>query len=136
MNYKVNSMTRRHYILTNCCSFRWTMLVALIGLAHISCFSQQTRFDSLMKRFDTYRSTRASEKLYAHFDQNLYLTGETMWFKLYLVDATLNAPDDQSRVAYVEIIDDLKRPVLQTKVAMKDGFGNGSIFLPASISSG
>ncbi len=39
-------------------------------------------------------------------------------------------------VVYLEVIDKDKVSVLKTKISMTDGFGNGSLFLPSSISSG
>ena len=41
-----------------------------------------------------------------------------------------------AKVAYVEILDKNNRPVLQSKVSLKDGYGNGSLFLPAVIEGG
>ena len=67
---------------------------------------------------------------------NYILTGETLWFKLYLVDGSVHKPTEISKVAYVEILDKNNRPVLQSKVALKNGHGNGSLFLPAVIEGG
>ena len=98
-------------------------------------FAQET-LDSLSKKFDRYRTTFPQEKLYVHLAQEFYLTGETVWFKIYYVDGALHHSIDISKVAYVEILDNNNQPLLQTKVALKDGKGDGSLFLPASINSG
>lgn len=137
MNYKNKVMLNQ--IINRMVSIRSAagaiMIFFLCGHTTLS-FAQKEQLDNLMKKFDRYRIKFSSEKIYGHFDQDLYLTGETMWFKLYLADASLNRPSDLSRVAYVEVLDSDNRPVLQTKVSMKDGFGNGSVFLPASLSAG
>ena len=98
-------------------------------------YAQET-LDSLSKKFDRYRTTFPQEKLYVHLAQEFYLTGETVWFKIYYVDGALHHSMDISKVAYVEILDNNNQRLLQTKVALKDGKGDGSLFLPASISSG
>jgi hypothetical protein len=41
-----------------------------------------------------------------------------------------------SSVAYAELLDASEFPVLQAKIGLKNGFGSGSFFLPASLSSG
>jgi hypothetical protein len=41
-----------------------------------------------------------------------------------------------SKVAYVEIINAENKPVLQGKIELKNGFGNGSFQLPANLASG
>ncbi|GAB4035154.1 hypothetical protein [Spirosoma jeollabukense] len=92
--------------------------------------------NTLVQSFDTYRRQALAEKLFVHTDQGFYLTGETMWFKLYYVDGSFHQPIDLSNVAYLEVLDQEGKAVLQTKVAMTSGGGDGTLFLPASMSSG
>jgi hypothetical protein len=98
--------------------------------------AQQNALDTLKKRFDHYRTSFPQEKLFLHTDQQLYLTGETLWFKVYYVDGALHHLMDISKVAYVEVLDSGNHAVLQAKIALKNGSGSGALFLPASISSG
>ncbi|MCC2545997.1 hypothetical protein LJY25_06035 [Hymenobacter sp. BT175] len=76
------------------------------------------------------------EKLFLHLDRPLYLSGETLWLKVYAVDATSSRPLALSSVAYVEVLDRTRRPVLQGKVALKDATGQGSFVLPADLPAG
>ena len=92
--------------------------------------------DSLLKKFTSYRKNAYQEKLYAHIDRAHYLTGETLWFKIYCVDGSFHRPSDLSKVVYVEIIDKMNRPLLQTKISISRGAGDGSILIPASLTSG
>ena len=91
---------------------------------------------AITNAFDAYRRQTLTEKLYVHTDQAGYLTGETLWFSIYYVDGTYHKPLDLSRVTYVELLDKEGRSVLQTKVSLAAGGGNGSLFLPASLRSG
>ena len=43
---------------------------------------------------------------------------------------------DLSKVVYVEVLDNKQNPVVQAKIAMIDGAGSGSIFLPISLTTG
>lgn len=108
----------------------------ILCVVQFNVSAQQVTLDTLTNKFNHYRSNHATEKIYAHVDQQLYLTGETLWFKLYLVDGSLHKPTEISKVAYVEILDKNNRPVLQSKVSLKNGRGNGSLFLPAVIEGG
>lgn len=92
--------------------------------------------DSLKIKFDRYRQKGFQEKIYVHIDRPGYLTGETMWFKIYLTDAAFHKPAELSDVAYIEVLDRALQPVLQTKVSLTDGKGNGSLFIPATLNSG
>lgn len=98
--------------------------------------AQELKVDSLVRRFQQYREQALSEKIYAHLDRNLYLTGETVWFKVYNVDGTLHKPMNLSRVAYAEILDGAGTPVLQAKIELENSIGHGSFFLPASLNTG
>ncbi|HET7179736.1 MAG TPA: hypothetical protein VFI14_08430 [Chryseosolibacter sp.] len=109
--------------------------ILLLAL-HSGALSQRAPLDSLVKKFSEYRDKTLQEKIYAHTDQTFYLTGETLWFKLYVVDGSIHAPLGVSSVAYAELLDGSEFPVLQAKISLKNGFGSGSFFLPASLSSG
>src|SRR5688572_11557897 len=115
------------------CKIFW--ISAAITLCTGFSYAQEA-LDSLNKKFDRSRTTFPQQKLYVHFAQEFYLTGETVWFKIYYVDGAFHHSMDISKVAYVEILDNNNQPLLQTKVALKDGKGDGALFLPASINSG
>lgn len=107
---------------------------ALIFLA--SALSAQTSLDSLNTKFSRYRLNHPVEKLFLHLDQTTHLCGETLWFKIYNVNGTTLLPMDFSKVAYVEIISESDEPVLQAKILLTNGVGQGSISLPITLSSG
>jgi hypothetical protein len=110
-------------------------IVITLGICKFA-HAQDKNLDTLLKKFDRFRLNGPQEKLYVHTDQGLYLTGETLWFKIYAVDGARHYPADLSKVAYVEVIDHSNKAVLQTKIALKNGSGFGNIFIPASINSG
>ncbi len=83
-----------------------------------------------------YTRDNEQEKIFAHVDKSFYVCGEIIWFKLYNVDAATNRPTNFSKLAYVELLDGSGQPVLQAKIELQEGFGNGSFFLPFSLSSG
>lgn len=111
------------------------VILFLTGITY-STQAQQTILDTLVKKFDDHRNHAFQEKIYAHLDRNFCLTGETLWFKLYAVDGVLHKPADISHVAYVELLDQAGFAVLQSKIELANGFGGGSLFIPASLASG
>jgi hypothetical protein len=90
---------------------------------------------ALQDQFDAYRKIVLQEKIFLHSDKNFYLAGEICWFKIYNVDAFFHKPLGISKVAYVEVLDRNNKPVLQAKIALKEGDGNGSFFLPVTMNS-
>src|SRR5258708_7556165 len=91
---------------------------------------------TLTKALDQYRLQHLQEKLFVHTDKELYLAGEICWFKLYDVDAGSHRPLDISKVAYLEWLDKNNKPVLQAKVGLRQGHGDGSLYLPLTLRSG
>lgn len=99
-------------------------------------YSQQAGLDTIQQRFSDHREKRLQEKIYVHIDRPQYVTGETMWFKIYYVDGVQHKPLHLSSVCYLEMIDETGESVLQTKVKMQKGGGNGSLFIPATMNTG
>ena len=91
---------------------------------------------AIEKAFANYSDNTFKEKIYVQSDNDFYLTGEILWFKVYCVNAQNNKPAKVSKLAYLEILDEKNNPVLQTKIALKEGIGNGSIFIPVNLSNG
>jgi hypothetical protein len=55
---------------------------------------------------------------------------------MYIVNTNDNKPINLSKVAYVELLDREQKPVLQEKIAVDRGTGDGSVYLPLSLGSG
>jgi hypothetical protein len=88
------------------------------------------------QHFNNYTSKTLQEKLFVHINKPAYTAGELLWFKVYNVDANYLLPLDVSKVVYIEVLDDNQSPVLQAKIAMKNGEGSGSLFIPLTFYTG
>ena len=113
----------------------------LIGLAialvsPLTSFAQLTDLNQIEASIESYNIKHLPEKLYAHTDKSVYLNNEICWFKIYTLDGFFHQPLSLNKVAYIELLDANNQPVLQEKVGLNNGSGNGSIQLPANIPSG
>ncbi len=106
------------------------------ALGSTSVFAQEAKLSEIKKSYSDHYKQNLEEKLYVHTDQNAYLCGEILWFKTYLVSAVNHQFLPVSKIAYVEVLDKLNRPVLQGKISIKDAMGNGSFYIPHTIASG
>ena len=91
---------------------------------------------ALGRQLQRYGQQALVEKLYGHLDRPVYAARETMWLQLYAVDGTYHKPLDLSKVAYVEVLNSLHQPVLQTQLALHNATGQGALDLPASLPTG
>lgn len=113
------------------------LFAGLLGLAGgAPAWGQADTLASIPRQLARYERARVQEKLFLHLDRPVYLSGETMWFKVYAVDGTYSRPLTLSSVAYVEVLDAKNHPVLQGKIALKNAVGQGSFVVPASVASG
>jgi hypothetical protein len=108
--------------------------IVLLKVVNLSAQNQLA--DNLQQAFNNYQSGTPLEKLFVHTDKTFYLAGETVWFKVYSVDASFHKPLQTSSITYVEILNKDLKPVLQGKVSMINGSGNGSLTLPGFLISG
>lgn len=111
------------------------VLIVLLGYNY-SGYGQISTATSIDDQFQSYQSENFQEKLFVHTDKNFYLAGEILWFKIYAADAVNNKPAGLSKIAYLEILDQDQHAVVQTKVSLDQGSGNGSVYLDVSLKPG
>ena len=112
------------------------LFVIIISLSFASNAFCQNDLNKIQSSFNEYKNYSLREKIFTHTDKDLYLAGDIVWFKLYIVNADDNKPIDLSKLAYVEILNADQKPILQTKVELDKRVGNGSLYLPVSLNSG
>lgn len=104
----------------------------LWGICIISFFSIKAQVvDSMIK---VYADQVPEQKAYVHFDKDLYMAGETIWFKAYLFSGFSLAGN--SKNFYAELIND-KGIVMQRKVyPVTESAAAGSFDIPDSLPAG
>ncbi|MDQ6844744.1 MAG: hypothetical protein M3Z92_10385 [Bacteroidota bacterium] len=116
-------------------TFRNLFCTILFLVFAINVFSQDAA-SILQSRFETYNSYNYQEKVFLHTDKTVYATGEILWFKCYVTDAANNHLSALSKICYVEIIGNDKKQLLQAKIDIDSGTGNGSFTIPSSKRTG
>src|SRR3569833_4297955 len=109
------------------------------GIAMVMLFSLNSSaqtINQIQSSFDNYNKYAVQEKIYAHTDKGSYMTGELIWFKLYVVDGSTNRPLNLSKVAYVDVLDNSQLAIIQTKIELKNGEGSGSGGGPGAAGGG
>ncbi|MEP7252977.1 MAG: hypothetical protein ABI683_11380, partial [Ginsengibacter sp.] len=115
--------------------------ICRIGVVFITCFlfayiaSSQDVSLEIKNSFEKYTAYSYQEKVFLHVNKTVYLTGEMIWFKCYVTNGS-NSLSQLSKICYVEVLGNDKRSVLQAKVSIDSGTGNGSIVIPASVRTG
>ena len=95
-----------------------------------------TVLETILKKLKDYHTERPQEKLYVHLDKPFYAAGENVWFKAYLMEASLHSLDSQSRVVYVELIDNNKTIFKRQMLYAPGGATFGDFQLPDTLREG
>ena len=135
LNILTTSNRRRLHVTAG--NYRKLWFLFLAGLfSSVPGFSQSNTFQSVLAQFNQFNQEALPEKLFLHLDRPAYVSGETMWFKVYYVDGLRHQPLNLSKLAYVEVLNQEQQAVLQGKIALQAGTGNGSFNLPTDLASG
>ncbi len=77
------------------------------------------------------------EKIHLHTDRSMYVPGETIWFKAYVVDAFSHQSPTQSMYVYVELINSSDSLLYRVMVCQdKNGLFFGRLFLADYLPEG
>lgn len=110
-------------------------VLIIVAAMQPACLLAQVLAD-VQNNFNKYSTYTLQEKLFVHTDKNAYTAGELMWFKIYNVDGTDHQALDFSKVVYIELLNNNQTVMRQAKIAMNNGAGNGSIYIPLTLSTG
>jgi hypothetical protein len=92
--------------------------------------------DHLRAKFTTYLTAVPRQEIYMHTDREEFISGEDFWFNIYTYDRQSFRLSEDSKIAYVELLNKANRPIIQKKIWLDKGIGAGQIILPDTLSTG
>ncbi|WP_316769459.1 hypothetical protein [Pedobacter frigiditerrae] len=112
-----------------------TLLINFIILITIISGVQAQQAVPLLEKIKSHSEKLPIEKLYLSFDKPYYNTGDTLWFKSFLLngDHTLNNRTDK---IYVELFNDSLVFVESRVIALNNGLGYGDFALQKKFREG
>ena len=94
----------------------------------------QSISDKIITAIDTFAFLQPQEKAYIQTDRTAYLTGESIWFKVY---TTLGEkPTILSKIAYIELISADGKLLDKKMLKLTNGTANGVLDTKVSYASG
>lgn len=76
------------------------------------------------------------ERAFLKTDKGLYISGEIIWYSATLFDNSNGAVAEKNTFLYVEVLDSLNNSIIKQVSAIKNGYGSGSLQIPAEALSG
>jgi hypothetical protein len=113
------------------------LLIGLMVCVSVSCQNfPNISVDALRNSFMQQVQLFPQEKIYVQTDKPAYVSGETIWFKVYLTDAVVHYPSEHSRFVYIELINPQKVVLRREKVRIAPDESCGQITLPETLPEG
>jgi len=113
-----------------------SICLALLFVFGFKFSDDNTQLQKIVAKLTNFAKHYYQQKIYLHIDKQNYETGQTIWFKTYLVDADGNIPDTATTHLYVELIDFNKTIVYTKVIKLDNGFGFGDFFLSDTLVGG
>ncbi|MEJ5996631.1 hypothetical protein WG904_19545 [Pedobacter sp. Du54] len=90
--------------------------------------AQQNLAKTIASKLDARSKLLPIEKLYLNFDKPYYLSGDTIWFKTYLLNASLQA-NAISKKVYIELVNDSNQVKERKSLLIVNGVAWGDFAL-------
>lgn len=83
---------------------------------------------NIENNLETYAKDFTQERIYLHFDKSSYASGETIWFKTYLMETIF--PAEKSKTVYIDWTDENGKLLLHSISPVQDGTSFGQFDIP------
>ncbi len=97
-----------------------------------SAYANSSWIDSAGVRMASQLYNYPQEKMHVTTDQGRYVAGDTVWFRMFTVDAATNVPTRMSYYGYVDVTDPLGRQKCRIKIR-RDSAGVLSGYIPTDV---
>jgi hypothetical protein len=112
------------------------LLLYLFELHNVVAQGQVNMTDYLSQKFRRYCELVPREEVFASCDREEYISGEELWFSIWLVDRQTSHASLNSRIVYLELLNPENKPVVQKRIRIDRGCGHGQIELPDTLTTG
>lgn len=126
---------------SNLTTKRRTILFVLLSILCEALGAQEVVTSSIIRTASSRILSQVreypQEKLYMQTDKSYYSAGDSVWFRAYLVHASLHIPLNLSHYIYVELIDKDCKVIVRQKIApVQPSFFCGQIQLSEKMKTG
>ncbi|SDM90541.1 TonB-dependent Receptor Plug Domain [Daejeonella rubra] len=107
----------------------------LLGIFTGESFGQEKTIEEQLDYSNKILNSVSTEKVHLHLDKPYYASGQTVWFKAYLINAD-KRPSTLSKILYVDLIDSQNSIIRSLKLPISAGLATGDIWLSDTLKTG
>lgn len=117
-------------------SYKVTLWAILLLLFPTTYQYGQSQIEINDQKLETYQTYYPQEKVYIHHDKSYYVSGETLWFKAYLVDASQHSFLTPSQIVRVELVADNGKILKELISKIENGGAAGDFYIDPEWTAG
>lgn len=114
----------------------WLPIILMLSMFEVHGQTANSPEEILKERLRRYCESVPWEEIYTRTDRDEYISGEDLWFNIYLIDRQKNTLSDHSSLSYIELINPENRQIIGQRIRLENGVGPGHILLPDTLSTG
>jgi hypothetical protein len=114
----------------------FSFLTSLFLFANSSAQNTYNNIDSITGIFKMLIHNTQKEKIILQTDRKLYIAGEKIWFKAFVINSITNKVDLYSKNLFTDLVDDQDSIIAKLVLNNRQLNTNGAFVLPESIKTG
>ncbi len=103
----------------------FTFITAFLLLSTNNSFCQSNDFNKIPK-----------EEIFVVINTDLFVVGETVFYKLFCLNKENNSLSKISKIAYVILVNDQREIIFEHKLKLNNGITNGDYYIPPNLKTG
>jgi len=116
---------------------RIIFVVACLFFGMLTVHAQRVSdMEVITKKLTAYQVENTPEKTYIHTDKDMYIPGETIWYKGYLLDGSDHGGSDKSNVLHIELLNERDSIVAKQQLYVKAVGTDGNLDIPETLMQG
>jgi hypothetical protein len=108
------------------------LLLLIVTINSALLFAQNSNSTSIERNL----KISATETIYLQTNNDALITGETLYYQLYCLNPNNFKPSEISKIAHVKLLSNDNKVIIEQKLKLNNGVGNGDIFIPSNLNSG
>jgi hypothetical protein len=109
-----------------------TLLIIVVLCSKQLSFTQ----NNTIRNTDNTLLNSNPEKLFLHCNATTFVTGETLYYKLYSLNPIKTTAMTVSKITYIELVGEDNKIIFLQKLFLENGLGQGDFFVPSTLKSG
>jgi hypothetical protein len=132
---KKNKILIDSQIFKNLWKWNYFPIFIFILLTFITLdLNSQANIEKIKTKLSCY--SKAREIIFIHLNKHIFISGEDVLYKVYLLNASTHKIDTGSQIAYVELVNSLNQKISGQRIILKNGSSSSYFVLPDTLSTG